>query len=102
MGHPAFVDLGTPRSWVEFAAVACAGGLVGSGVEYDLPGAVGLLAPDGDVAAGGGDGVAVGVFAVALEVSPGVADVAGGSENGFGGGPGELVDPCLLYTSRCV
>ena len=76
----------------QLAAIAGGYRLVGAGVEDYLPLAARLFAPDGHVAAGGGDGIAVGVLAMTLEVAPGVAHVAGGAHERIGRGPGELID----------
>ena len=66
-------------------------GLLVAGVEGDLPGAVGLLLPEGDVAAGGEGGFAEGVGGAGFVVAPGVAGVAGGQHGAALGGPLELV-----------
>ena len=63
---------------------------VGAGVEGYLPLAVDLL-PEGDVAAGGGDGFAVLGEGGGVVVSPGEAGVVGGSHLRTFGVPAELV-----------
>src|ERR1039458_3242436 len=75
----------------ELAAVARVCRLVAARIENNLPVAVGLFSPDGHVAAVCDDGVSVCVLAVALEVAPCVAHVAGWTHHGVSGGPDELI-----------
>src|SRR5580658_4542770 len=72
----------------QLAAVPAAGRLVAAGVQHHFPSSVRLPAPDGHVTTAGGHRIAVGVFAVAFIMTPGVAHIAGWSHQGVGGGPG--------------
>src|SRR6266568_1730209 len=75
----------------QLAAISGFRGFVGAGIQCDFPAAIGLLAPDGDVAASLFYGIAAGVFAAALEMSPRVSDIAGRAHLRVSGSPGKLI-----------
>src|ERR1700722_10027472 len=76
----------------ESTAFTSSGGLICAGIHGNFPAAVGELFPDGEVASGGNDGLAILVFRAAFVVSPGESHVVGWAHLGALGGPGELVD----------
>ena len=60
----------------QLAAIARGGWLVGARIQDNLPIAVGLFAPDGDVTSSGCHRIAIRIFAMTFKVPPGVADIS--------------------------
>src|SRR5579863_10382389 len=75
----------------QLAAISRLRRLLRACVEYDLPIAIGLLAPHGDVAAAGDHGIAVLIFSAPFVMAPGVSHIAGRSHHRVGRRPCKLV-----------